>query len=41
MDLQELRETQLDAFRAKYEALALDARRTIGTGGADTGIPDA
>ncbi len=41
LDLEELEEVQLDAFRSKYEALALDARRTIGTGGADTGIPDA
>jgi low affinity Fe/Cu permease len=41
MDLEELEEEQLDAFRARYEALARDARRNIGTGGADTGTPEA
>ncbi|MGA8513303.1 MAG: low affinity iron permease family protein [Burkholderiaceae bacterium] len=41
LDLEELEEAQLDAFRAKYEALARDARRKIGTGGADTGTPEA
>jgi low affinity Fe/Cu permease len=41
LDLEELEEDQLDAFRAKYEALARDARRTIRKGGADTGVPDA
>jgi low affinity Fe/Cu permease len=41
LDLEELEESQLDAFRAKYEALAMNARRTIGGGGADTDTPDA
>jgi low affinity Fe/Cu permease len=41
LDLEELEEAQLDAFRAKYEALARDARRNIVTGGADTGTPEA
>jgi low affinity Fe/Cu permease len=41
LDLEELEEVQLDAFRAKYEALALNARRSIGKGGADTGTPEA
>jgi low affinity Fe/Cu permease len=41
LDLEELEEEQLDAFRAKYEALASAARRNIGTGSADTGTPEA
>jgi low affinity Fe/Cu permease len=41
LDLEELEEDQLDAFRAKYEALASEARRNIGTGSVDTGTPEA
>jgi low affinity Fe/Cu permease len=41
LDLEELEEVQLDAFRAKYEALALDARRKLGIGGLDTDTPEA
>ena len=41
LDLEELEEAQLDAFRARYEALARDARRNIGAGSADTGTPEA
>jgi low affinity Fe/Cu permease len=41
LDLEELEEAQLDAFRAKYETLARDARRNIGAGSADTGTPEA
>jgi low affinity Fe/Cu permease len=41
LDLEELEDAQLDAFRAKYEALARDARRKIGSGSADTDTPEA
>jgi low affinity Fe/Cu permease len=40
LDLEELEEAQLDDFRAKYEALARDARRGQGTGQLDTGTPE-
>ena len=41
LDLEELEETQLDAFRARYEQLASDARRDLLLGKADTGSPEA
>lgn len=41
LDLEELEEAQLDAFRVKYGALAFDARRKLGTGGTDTDTPEA
>jgi low affinity Fe/Cu permease len=41
MDLEELEEAQLDAFRAKYEALARNARAKVMDGSTDTDSPDA
>jgi low affinity Fe/Cu permease len=41
MDLEELEEEQLDAFRAKYQALALAARMRVGKGRLDTDTPEA
>ena len=41
LDLEELEEDELDAFREKYEALAAEARRRLKQGGTDTDIPDA
>ena len=41
LDLEELEEDNLDAFRAKYQALAAAARAEIDSGQLDTGIPDA
>jgi len=41
LDLEELEEDQLDAFRRKYQALAAAARSDLEGGGRDTGIPDA
>ena len=41
LDLEELEEDELDAFRQKYEALAADARARLKRGGRDTDIPDA
>jgi low affinity Fe/Cu permease len=41
LDLEELEEDELDAFRAKYEALATEARARMKRGGTDTGSPEA
>ena len=41
MDLEELEERQLEAFRARYERLAADARQGLRKGEPDTGTPDA
>ena len=41
LDLEELEEEELDAFRVKYEALATEARARLKRGGTDTDIPDA
>ena len=41
LDLEELEEENLDAFRAKYQALASAARAEIDCGQLDTGTPDA
>ncbi|XVJ70591.1 MAG: low affinity iron permease family protein [Rhizobacter sp.] len=41
LDLEELEEEELDAFRRKYQALASSARVGVGLGGQDTGTPDA
>ena len=41
LDLEELEETRLEAFRARYEALAAEARQMLETGGDDTGTPEA
>ena len=40
LDLEELDEKTLDTFRAKYEALASNARKAIAGGGNDRGSPD-
>ncbi len=40
LDLEELEEENLDAFRAKYQALASAARAGISKGSTDTGTPD-
>ena len=40
LDLEELEEEHLDAFRAKYEALAGAARAELGRGVQDTGTPE-
>ena len=40
LDLEELDERQLDAFRSKYEALAATARDQQTKGTTDTGTPD-
>lgn len=40
LDLEELEEGTLDAFRAKYEALAASARVDLGEGNLDTGTPE-
>jgi low affinity Fe/Cu permease len=40
LDLEELDESVLDAFRKKYEALAADARQEIENGARDTGTPE-
>jgi low affinity Fe/Cu permease len=40
LDLEELDENVLDAFRKKYEALAADARQEIENGARDTGTPE-
>src|SRR5574341_1423342 len=40
MDLEELEEEELDRFRARYEALALKARRGVGGGKSDVGTPE-
>ena len=41
LDLEELEEESLDAFRGKYQALAAAARSEIECGQLDTGTPDA
>jgi low affinity Fe/Cu permease len=41
LDLEELEESQLDEFRARYEALAREARTEVGGGRKDTGTPEA
>ena len=40
LDLEELDEAALDAFRDKYEALASAAREQMDRGGRDTGTPE-
>jgi low affinity Fe/Cu permease len=40
LDLEELEETNLDAFRAKYQALAASARMELQHGNQDTGTPE-
>lgn len=41
LDLEELEEGKLDAFRTKYEALAAEARAELDRGLVDTGTPEA
>ncbi|WP_434618128.1 low affinity iron permease family protein [Tabrizicola sp. M-4] len=41
MDLEELEERQIEAFRARYERLALDARGRLERGEPDTDTPEA
>lgn len=41
LDLEELEEERLDAFRSKYEDLAKNARENLRTGKVDTGTPEA
>jgi low affinity Fe/Cu permease len=41
LDLEELEEAELDAFRARYEALACAARLETGQGRLDTDSPEA
>jgi len=41
LDLEDLTEENLDAFRAKYQALASAARAELSQGQEDTGTPDA
>ena len=41
MDLEELEERQIEAFRARYERLALEARGRLERGGTDTDTPEA
>lgn len=40
LDLEELEEESLDAFKAKYQALAADARKSLESGSQDTGTPE-
>lgn len=40
LDLEELEEEKLDAFRARYQALAAAARADLGRGNQDTGTPE-
>ncbi|MEP7328635.1 MAG: low affinity iron permease family protein, partial [Betaproteobacteria bacterium] len=40
LDLEELEEENLDAFKAKYQALAAAARTDLGQGNQDTGTPE-
>jgi len=40
LDIEELEEEDLDAFRAKYEALAATARENLDQGNFDTGTPE-
>ena len=41
LDLEELEEEALDAFRRKYQVLAASAREELGRGTQDTGTPEA
>ena len=41
LDLEELDETMLEAFRARYEALAREARNRLAQGLTDTDAPEA
>ena len=41
LDLEQLEEAQLDAFRARYEKLARDARSDLLRGNPDTGTPES
>jgi low affinity Fe/Cu permease len=41
MDLEELEERQIEAFRGRYERLALEARRRLERGEEDTDTPEA
>lgn len=41
LDLEEIEEEELDAFRSKYQALAKSAREELLRGQKDTDIPDA
>ena len=41
LDLEELEEESLDAFRRKYQALARTARTALEDGVDDTGTPEA
>jgi low affinity Fe/Cu permease len=41
LDLEELEEGKLEAFRVKYQALAAAARAELGHGANDTGTPEA
>lgn len=40
LDLEELEEESLDAFKARYQALAAGARTDLGLGNQDTGTPE-
>jgi low affinity Fe/Cu permease len=40
LDLEELEEETLDAFRARYQALASSARKELSRGAEDTGSPE-
>lgn len=40
LDLEELEEDALDAFRRKYQLLAATAREQLGSGDQDTGTPE-
>jgi low affinity Fe/Cu permease len=40
LDLEELEEENLEAFRTKYQALAKAARRELSLGRQDTGTPE-
>jgi low affinity Fe/Cu permease len=41
LDLEELSQADLEAFRRKYQALAAVARQKVRTGGRDTDVPEA
>ena len=41
MDLEELEEAQIEAFRTRYEQLAAGARAKLAQGGVDTDTPEA
>ena len=40
LDLEELEQDNLDAFKARYQALAAAARANLGAGGGDTDTPE-